>query len=703
MRTRVAGWAAASLLVFAASASADVEARAELGFGGRWIVDAATPLRVDLSNTGAEPVVVEIRVAQGEGIGLSDTVHRRVVQMAPGAARQEVFLVPGTRAWSGGVSVTLEVDPTVPIHTPVRSADRGSVTFDVSGEAAGYTGAQIPYATRVLGVVGDPRNAIVARLDRGEAPNDPVASKRLRAVGVPADLLRLAPLGLDGIDTLVLCDPDAQTVADPGTAQAIVDWVALGGTLAVSLGDHAAEFAASPLAAAMPATWTGSARTDYAGLIELLGPKRPDDAIAGPWIALRPNALAEKRSPGEHEGSPIRATRRLGMGRIVLLPFDLRLTVAYPPLEDADVEKVLSPIAPSAPQKADADLNQFVGEDFSNAIARTLQSGAFEAPPLPLVVLGILLYVVVVGPLDWFVLKKLRKERLTTLTFLGAVLTFTLLAYGASLLLFSSGARVNRIVIADLADADGGRQAMRYLDIAGFYSPTGSDQDVAYSGSAVVLTPNLPGSGMGGDVGSPMPVQVMSNDPLHPRALVQLAFRSQRVIRVGVASTLGPTLDVEWQDDGKSRGVRVTNGLPVDLDDVAVYTNDEVAYELGPIASGAKSQDGRFHAIPGKRGRVSSVPDWNQRWGNVAAADPAGVRQLLEAMTIGSWSNTAPGARPGGDAAAALRKSGVSRASAFARGHALLVAHASKFPGKLPGDATEGDTYVVLRKEIEIP
>ncbi len=701
MRTRLAVAAAAALAFLTAPAFADIEARAELGYGGRWIVDAATPLRVDLSNTGAETVVVEIRVAQGEAMAMNDTVHHRVVQIAAGAVREEVFLVPGTQAWGGGVSVTLEVDPTVPIHTPTSSADRGSITFEVSGQAAGYSGAQLPYATRILGVVGDTRNAIVARLDRNETQDDGIASKRLRALGVPAELLRLAPLGLEGIDTLVLCDPDARTAADPAATQGILDWVALGGTLTVSLGDHAAEFAASSLAAAMPATWTGSARTDYAALLADLGATRPDDAIEGPWIELRPNASAEKRDPGTHDGSPIRATRPLGMGRIVLLPFDLRTTVAHPALEWKDVETILAPIAPPAPRTVDPSLNQFNGADFAGAIARTLQSGAFEAPPLPLVILGIILYVVVVGPLDWFVLKKLKKERLTTLTFLGSVLTFTLLFYGASLLLFSSDARVSRIVVVDLADAGGGRQAMRYLDIAGFYSPTGSDQEVTYSGSAVVLSPGLPGAGMGGDVGSPMPVRVMSSDPLHPKALVQLAFRSQRVIRVAVAGTLGPTIDVEWFDDGKTRGVRATNGLPVDLDDVAVYTSDEFAYELGPVKAGAMSRDGRFETVSRKRMRESTEFQTYQSWGRVDVADRASVQKLLEAMTIGHWSNVAQDARPSGDPAASLRKAGVTRDSAFGRGRALVVAHASKFPGKLSGDTTEGDTYVVLRKEVE--
>ena len=700
--------AAAALLVAASTAVADIDARAQLGYGGRWIVDAATPLTIDLTNSGAETVAIEIVVSLGPGVMASDIIHRRVVQIPGGGAREELFVVPGVPLWSGGVSIELNVDPVVVLHSPTKSADRGRLTFDVAGASGGFSGGAIAYATRVVGVVGvvgDGRGSIAARMTAlglaTDEQNDRRASHLIDAVDVPTELLRLAPLGLDGIDALVLCDPDAQACADPVVKDAVLDWVALGGTLVVSLGDHAGQFAASPMAAEMPATWASAPRTSYARLLADLGAGDRDDAFAGPWVALTPRAGGETGDPTAHDGAPLQVDRHLGLGRIVLLPFDLRAALAPTWLEKGDARSIICRIAgfPTPVPAKEDDTDRWNRVDFSGPIVRTLQTGAFEPPPLALVVLGVILYVIVVGPLDWVVLRRLKKERLTTLTFLGAVLTFTLLAYGASLLLFSSGAKVNRIVLADLVDAGrDGRQLLRFVDIAGYYSPTGADQDVAYASPAVVLPASLPGFGMGGDMGASLPVQVMSADPLRPKAVVQLAFRSQRVVRVVSCATLGPTIEVEWYHGG----VRVINGLPVDLDDVAVYTSAAKAFSLGPVASGATSNGGAFSHDANFRDRSFEI----QRvrgWGD-DSEEPVDVHHLLESMTLGAYSGAHDLRTQGDDTLTALRKAGIDRSEPLAHRHvALVIAHASKFPVALPGAPVAGVTHVVFRKEVEIP
>jgi hypothetical protein len=694
--------AVAALLLAASTAVADVDARAQLGFAGRWVVDAATPLTLDLSNSGAEPVTVEIIVSQGSGVMASDIVHRRVVQIGAGAVREELFVVPGAQLWSGGVSIELNVDPVVGLHSPTKNADRGSLTFDVVGAGGGFSGGQIAYATRVLGVVGDARGSLAARMTAlglsTDDEHDRRASHRIEAVEVPPEVLRLAPLGLDGLDALILCDPDAQAGADPVAKDALLDWVALGGTLAVSLGEHSGQFSASPMAAEMPATWTGAGRTSYAQLLGDLGTPETEADLPGPWTVLTPRAGVKSDPAFDHDGAPTALVRRLGLGRIVLLPFDVRYVLAASWLKEQDARTILAPFLAAAGPSKEKDGESWDRIDYASPIARTLQAGAFEPPPLVLIVLGIVLYVIVVGPIDWIVLKRLKKERLTTLTFLGAVVAFTLLAYGASLLLFSSGARVNRIVLADLVDAGrDGRQLLRFVDIAGYYSPTGSDQDVTYSSAAVVLPAALPGAGMGGDIGSSLPVQVITSDPLRPKAVVQLAFRSQRAIRVVSSGTLGPTIDVEW-DKG---GVRVVNGLPVDLDDVAVYTSDSNAYSLGPVASGATSNGGTFLDVHANRDR--EFERIVQRgWGG-SQDEPVNVRHLLETMTVGPYNSARDLRMQGDDALTSLRKSGIDRSAAFGRRHALLIAHASKFPVALPGSQVEGTTHVVFRKEVEIP
>jgi hypothetical protein len=476
----------------------------------------------------------------------------------------------------------------------------------------------------------------------------------------------------------------------------------------VSLGEHAAEFAASPLAARLPARWTGAQRRPYAEVLAELGDSVNSPGAPGPWTELRPATDADA-TVGEGPHGPLRVERRIGMGRVVVLAYDVRAVLSQVPEGDFEGAAAFARIvAADVPREIENQQQSWEGTSFAGlatAFASALRSGAFAPPPLPLVILGIIVYVVVVGPLDWFVLKRLRKERLTTLTFLGAVLAFTTLAFGASLFLFSSGARVNRIVVADLADAGGGgRQVLRTIDIAGFYAPRGADQPLSYPAPAALLAGSFPGLAFGGDAGSSLPVTVAPGDPLHPDATVQLPFRSQRVVRAHSVGTLGPTIEVEWDESMGPPGVRVLNGLPVDLDDVLVYVDESHAYDLGPVAAGARSNDGDFNRMRALRERPPLYGDgWGGPvfWGGNDRVSREDMRRLLEAVTIGSFTRPTGNAPPANDdESAVLRKLGLTRSGAFARGRALVVAFASAAPVVLPGSSVEGDAHVVIRKEV---
>ena len=209
--------AAAATFLLAASAAADVDVSTQLGFGGRWISDAATPLTVSLTNTGGDTVRVQLSVSQGERRGRDDQVQVRAVPLAAGITRVETFLVPGTLQWRGRVSVEVWVSPTVPIHSRADTGDRGSLTVDVTGPDASDSG-NVPYASVVLGVLGDARGVVASRtkLDGGgNSRSGDEASTSLAVLPVDPSVLRLAPIGLDGFDALLAVDPDDRLGATP--------------------------------------------------------------------------------------------------------------------------------------------------------------------------------------------------------------------------------------------------------------------------------------------------------------------------------------------------------------------------------------------------------------------------------------------------------------------------------------------------------
>jgi hypothetical protein len=506
-------------------------------------------------------------------------------------------------------------------------------------------------------------------------------------------------------------DPDASFCGDPRDLDGLLDWVALGGLLVVSPGSDAGALVSSPIAPHLPAAWGPATRTRYGDILTSVRNRfgEPEETLPrsfeGTWLPLRPRAGA---TVGASAVGPLWVDRDLGLGRIRLLAFDVRKALDACSGEN-EVQAMATLLAGRPLPLPPGELDDYVRyrmnrTDVDSSIAATLRQDAFEPPPLPLVLLGLGLYVLIVGPVDWFVLKRLRKERLTTLTFAGAVAAFTTLAYAASFLVFSAGAVVNRIVVVDYADAGrDGRQVMRLHDLAGFYSPRGADQDLAYPTPAVILPGRLPGSASGSDVGTSRAAEVSGSDPVHPDARLLISFRSQRTVRAVLAGVTGRTIETEWEPGG--RALSVTNGLPIDLDAVFVVLPDRGVVRVGSVASGAEAVTS-----------VARVSPPGERWvqGSITILgsdpDPDDVRGLLGLLSRaspigvdGQFPSEYASGRLGLDQQVALAKSGIGRGGALPRGRALLVAFASRAPVTLPGDAADGRTHVVIRKEIDLP
>ncbi len=678
--------------------------KATLGHGGRWIADSPTPLVVDLRNSGDGPVAVRVEIEQGQAFGTAPLRWERDVYLGVGAARREVFLVSGPRPYEASTRLLVETQPRVPLHWGRQTADRGRMEKNLA-EDVQASAAAVAFESRVLGVVNDDRNVLASRfaddtqsaLDRGTTQATALADARVAVVAVDPSLLHLAPHLLIGMDALVVRDPDTTFAADPAAMDGLLDWVALGGRLVISLGERSAQFASSPLAAELPATWTGPERIDYGAVARTYLPPglAPVASTTGPWTRLRPRAGANVRHLGGRSDEVLEVGRRFGSGEILVLAYDVRQAVAFAPPEKGSLTGIAAMLSGRAARQPDDQRNDWnwnrlgVGTGFASA----LQAGAFEPPPLPLVLLGLVLYVVVVGPLDWFVLKRMRKERLTTLTFAGSVAAFTIVAYGASLVVFATGPRTNRIVLVDLIDGGrGGREVLRVHDIAGYYSPHGADRDLRWTLPTVVLPSELPGDVGTGDVGRALPVTIRGADPRTPEAAMEVAFRSQRVLRVEMSGVTGRSVEVLWEGEGPHRALRVRNDLPVDLERVVVLLRGGREYAVGSVSAGTVSR--LFASDEVTASATDSAEGHFLR--HSAPYDVAGDLAWLSHATSTAQS-------PAELDLVRLRKLGFDRSASIGEGRALLVATAKRSPVPLAGGEDPGDVHVVIRKEIPLP
>lgn len=688
---------AASVVLPSPAAFADVDVELRVGHGGGWVQDAATPLVVDLRGSGGESVQVRMEVRGSDLTGRDEVVHERTVLLAPGVTRREVFLVPGGESYGSGARVSLRTTPPVPIRSRSKTGDKGRLDVAIE-QGAAYENVVSSFESHVVGVVNDRRNVLRTVLPHAVRPSlvgqmVVETADRIDVMPVSPEALALGPLGLQGIEILVVCDPDSSFASDPRDAEALLDWVALGGRLVVSLGENAAQFPASPLAAELPARWLGADVGDALGLAEALGAPHPADPVTRPAARIRLSPDERAAPSGNVFPADLFAWRRYGSGAVAVLGCDVRTVLEVLPRTRESVRPVLDALLFEDAVRGERAVGQTWDPtyDVSTGLGRLLQGTAFTPPPLPLVLMGLVAYVLVVGPLDWFILRRMRKERWTTFTFAGAVLAFTFVAYGLSLLLFSSDAVVNRVAFFQFA-AGGreGRELVRVHDLAGHYAPVGGTRTCRWPLPASVVGSTLPGLPESGGVGAKHAVLVEGSDPAAPVATVDVAFRSQRIVSSVVAGATGRTVDVRATLAKSVLRVEVENGLPTDLADAWLLLPGGRGMELGRVGSGetgaftGKPEDlagcdwSRYTSFPEDVGDAESMRRWLRRIvasASIAAERPSGFHALRRAGIVAPPPPT---------------------------GRAVLVAFAEAPPVPLPGDDLGGVRFHVVTKEVEL-
>lgn len=695
-RARVAAAALAALaslgVSFAAApaALADVEASINVGHGDRWVADASTPVIVTLRSRESQPVSVEIELVPSSLIEGADVRLERSVTIAPGALRQELFLLPGPDQYGSSYTVRVRTTPSVPVVSGDRRGDRGELQFN-SGSRTGSS-SPAPYGCHAIAVLGDPRAFAVLR---ERLPGAEVTTLAGTALAERIDVLDgcraaipYAPLAFDGIETIILADPDSELVATEREAEALLDWVALGGRLVVSLGDNAAQFASSPLAAEMPGAWGRTEQADYLAIADAFGVVWPADQRPARAVGTRVPLTARPENGARGDAGAGVLSRRFGNGQIVLLGFDLR-SLLLPPHPKHSIAKRIAPGLLWETRKAPVsqDGAEIMREEMrtTEPLGQLLRGSAFRPPPAVFIFLGLVLYVLVVGPLDWMILRRMKKERWTTVTFVGAVVVFTLIAYVASFFLFGADRQTQRIVFVELAESGRpGRELVRVRDLAGHYEPIGGSRSLSAAGPTVFLGSVFPTCHEVPGVGARLPMRVRGADPASVQADVNVAFRSQRVVSTLHVGTTGRTLELIRDAGGH---LILTNGLPVDITDAWILPPDgQPPREFGAIRAGGSAA--------ARTGRPPSSDP--QTWDTGEVTDIQRTAFLARVAAPAAFPSLPPPERFEG-----LDRAGISAAE-LPRGRALIFAFAAASPFPL-SDQTPGPQYVVITREVDLP
>jgi hypothetical protein len=296
--------------------------------------------------------------------------------------------------------------------------------------------------------------------------------------------------GYQGVDTAILLTGKQKFVSKLNSAgrddpisvrrEALAEWVHRGGRLVLSVSENHQEvkqileqmklidldIEGRTQVSELPGVADWAHAAEFKGLTSKEDPKKQIVEIAklkpGPGVQV----LAYDRKHAGAAALPVIVRAPCGIGEVIVVGFDLD----QPPFtiwsgREEFWRQLKTSLEPSYITDAQLQQNQALGmwrgnvqsNELSGKLVRSLE--AF--PDVPVISFGwvalfILVYILIVGPLDYFFLKKVVKRlELTWITFPAVVIVISAVAYFAAYYLKGKDLRINKVDVVDV-DLRGG-------------------------------------------------------------------------------------------------------------------------------------------------------------------------------------------------------------------------------------------------------
>lgn len=472
---------------------------------GNWFAVA-----VDLENAGPT-VNGELRISGGIDSRTRFTVP---VELATGS-RKTVLLYAQPPTFGGTMKVQL--------------VDGDTLLSEAKVATALHDASQL-----VVGVVAENPAKVVSEIKLLPGPT-----------GMPSVVVPLKPEDLpervqawSGIDRLVWQDTDAASLT-PGQLTALQGWVAAGGRLVIVGGTAGADSLNAFPDALLPYRPTSVLDIDPSVLRAMLGGLPANaatlTAYAGDRGAGRPLAMSGDRV--------IAADMAYGNGTVTLLGFDPTTGwMAQGESYDTPLWRRLLPARVTG--------NGVLTDD-SQILSAVGNLPSLALPPLGGLLVLLLGYIVLVGPVNYLVLKRVdrREWAWVTVPVLIAVFTIGSFAFGGLL-------RGNEVIVHEVAIVRGapGTDAASTTSYMGIFSPSRNSYQLRVPGDALLAAP------INGDIfgnGTVNTLDIVEGDPSRVRDLA-VGVGSLRTIRAD-ASASGPDIAADLAvTDGRLEGT-ITN------------------------------------------------------------------------------------------------------------------------------------------------
>ncbi len=419
---------------------------ARAGFDGLFDTAAAVPVVVSARNDGP-PIEGEVRVFVPDGVA-AQLIYSAPISLPTGSDKRVPLVVHlpvfGERmivqlVSAGQVVAEMETDP-------LRGVNRDELFYGVvSSDPGGLAFLET--------IPGGRRDAAVAFLTLDDLPE--VSS------------------AWNGLDVLVLDDVDTSRLT-AGQLTALRAWLEAGGQLVVTGGPGGPRTAAG-VADMLPVTVTGVASVDdLPALAEYTGMPL---SSPGPY-AIATAELVRGETLIEQDGQPLLARAAFGRGAMTFLALDPQ---SAPLAGWAGSEQLWSAIATAAPV-----LPPWAGgmRDGYAATQSVASIPGMRLPSVAQLILFLLLYTAIIGPINFLVLRRLKRRELAWVTIPALVLLFSLATF-----LTGFRTRGNLVTLNQMSVAFGSVEAerLRTQTAIGLYSPRRARHDLTLPYDATVF------------------------------------------------------------------------------------------------------------------------------------------------------------------------------------------------------------------------
>jgi len=415
MRTTLAILALLAAASSAVAQDKEIQVSGSAGWNGRVARGEWTPVRVDLDNRGKKDADLVIAITWGGSFATQSNPNP---------------ILEGS-TFFGRTGPTLRI----PVTLPAKGRKRLSVSlftpdfpqisvwaFALDADS-GRTLARGELLTRFL----DPQKRLVGIL--GKLKPDGLENDHLEAAALPAEELPEDWQVYAALDALIWLDGKATDLRSGAQADALRQWISTGGRFTVARG-NALDLSGTPVADLLPVK-LGTTR-QVEGI-------RENHMPVGPTVLLESTRRSGVVRAATEDGTPIVVEASRDACLVTFVAFDPSRESFAASEDGKDFWKWLLHFETRSSPGEDLAVIRPPAAIGSMALAE--QAGRFpdiSAPEIGGLFLLIILYLIVVGPLDYFLLRKLRKLEYTWFTFPAYVVAFTVF------ILFVGGAFIQR-------------------------------------------------------------------------------------------------------------------------------------------------------------------------------------------------------------------------------------------------------------------